>query len=805
MEYVVAAGSGPNGLWTPLDEKFHQLAISVADYNLRPEIFRSTDCPLWLLKGTLTQDTYFNVLEAAATNPKCPPEYLEIIQKRFSLPPPPALFAELNARASAETKLHAMKEMEESLLTSSLTDRDQFIRRHILSGDEKAEKSSRPLKNPRAEWTETDKFRVAMIMAPAWGKFFPPYGTAKLSALMRHEKYAVRVYDINAESAPYLQERHGINYWEANRYFVWESVDMFNEMLLPTLEPVFDEVIADILESKVKVVGFSIYNTNQNAVRHIAKKIRSLAPEICLLAGGPGATMTGDWWFHNLGDVFNYIFVGEAEEQLMHVLKNLPEKPPFNHRVGTINSRLDLEQYPFPDYTDFDLGLYEIRGVSLETSRGCVAKCSFCAETRFWKYRTKGPERAIEEIKHQIAKYGTTRFWFVDSLVNGDLKTFSRLLELIEENQISLKWNCYSRCNGKMNADFFRRIKKSGCTMLSFGIESGSQKVLDDMHKNVEVWEILQNMEDCHAAGIFIHSSWLQAFPTETPLDHLHSRQLIYACRKWIGGASLGMGAGITPNSDMDTNWSAYDMQWKRLSHDGSIHRGHSEDKFLGDWYTGGYRNTVLQRFLRVKLMNIWCHAMKRHCPETIIDFGSFYSDMDKFYSLEFKERRNVDRLKQNMHLDFRQGVGDDFAGLIVQDYLGFMYGLFEVYGAHEWSFSCEPEMDMKNFGSFLARRYWCEVKSKIDDDGNYTIHISHQLDHSDPMERSEGSKKLTMSGEVDYEAERKRENMSFKQQITLSGNVNNWLSESLQVLPSVHPQYAKRARMKPEHDAARS
>ena len=66
----------------------------------------------------------------------------------------------------------------------------------------------------------------------------------------------------------------------------------------------------------------------------------------------------------------------------------------------------------------------------------------------------------------------------------------------------------------------------------------------------------------------------------------MHTRQLLYSCRKYIHGISLGMGAGITPNSDMDTNWQAYKMQWKKTNENGLIHKGHPEDKFLGDWYT---------------------------------------------------------------------------------------------------------------------------------------------------------------------------------------------------------------------------
>lgn len=773
----MANGSGLNGEWTENDEYYHQRALNSGHVE-REQIVSEYECPDWLLKGTLQQDTFKDVLIAAATNPKTKLDWIKLATDRYP---------------DLEEKIK-LKKQEENLQIQMAGDRDQFIRRHILE----LENNNKihvyaDNKNPKPAWSESKNPRIAMIMAPSWGKFFPPYGTAKLTGLLRKFNYPVRVYDLNVEASFLLKEKTGIDYWETNRYFIWEGIDTFNDVLLPYLVEMFDEAIADILSSQVKIVGFSIYNTNQNAVLYIARKLRSFDPSLVLIAGGPGATMTGDWWFIHTGQIFNYIFKGEAEEQLMYLLENFPTHHPFNKVLGSVDSRLALEDYPFPDYTDYNLDLYEIKGVSLETSRGCTAKCSFCAETHFWKYRNKEAERIVDELEHQVKKYGTDRFWFVDSLINGNLKNFEAWMDLVIERNITLRWNCYSRCDGRMTADFFKKIKRSGCTMLSFGIESGSQKVLDDMHKKVKVYEILQNMQDCHAAGIFIHSSWLQAFPTETPLDHMHTRQLLFSCRKWIGGISLGMGAGITPNSDMDTNWQAYDMQWKKTLPDGNIHKGHPEDKFLGDWYTNGYKNTVIHRLLRVKLMNIWCHAMKKYWQDTITDFGLFYPDMDKFYSLKFKKLQPVDILEQNLYIDTNQGVTDDLAGWICQDYLCFIYSLYELYGELEWTFHCDPELDKKNFGDFLARLYWCDIFAKVDNDGNYIMRIQHRLDHKDPAGEFV-DRRLSLSGEVDYPAERRRKDMSFEQEITLMGNFKDWISNEIQVSESVHPQYRRKS-----------
>lgn len=780
-----ATGSGPNGEWTSTDEKFHQLAISLKDHSARAELMASPECPVWLLKGTIENDTFPNVFEAAILNPKVPKEIVQAGLKRFPHFENEVFWDLREGRVKAWEEMQKLSEEEQLIMNVASGNRDTVIMNHILSttGTQTPAKAK---KNPVIPWAKTEQYRIAMVMAPAWGVLFPAYGVAKLTAMMRASGYAVRVYDANVEASHILQEKHGIDYWDHGRYFVWTTKSNFETMVLPDLKPLFSEILQDILTSGVRVVGFSMYNTNALAVLFMARELRRIDPRICIIVGGPEATMSGQWWFQNQGPVFNYIFVGEAEEQLMYLLKNLPEELPFNKVIGTVDSRLALEEYPYADYTDYDLGLYRVRGLNIETSRGCVAKCSFCAETQFWKYRNIDVDRVAEEISFQIQNYGTRRVWFVDSLINGNLKLFNRLLDLLIDKKLDIEWNCYSRCDGRMDLAFFQKIKTSGCTLLSFGIESGSQKVLDDMHKKVKVWEILANMRDCHAAGIFVHTSWLQAFPTESPLDFLHNILMMYNCRKWINSISPGMGAGITPNSDLDKNWKAYDIQWN------PDHRGAAQDRFLGDWWTGGYKNTVLHRFLRVKLVNIWLQLMTDQLKDNIIENGIFYPDLRSLYSFKYTERTGVDIIELDNFLDFSRVIHPDYSGLLLQEYVSFLCGLAQVYGACEWTFKCEPEVDRVNFGDFITRLYWCEFSSRVDADGNYRITGHHCFEHKDPRGENPELDRSSLVGDVDYALERKRADMSFDRGFELSGNFKDLKSTVSQVGESVHPQYRR-------------
>ena len=319
-------------------------------------------------------------------------------------------------------------------------DRDQVIHEHILKEDKLDHANSHlgdakpqnitfsPLDKP---WNDTSKYKVALIMTPAWGVLFPPYNLAKITGLLREYDYSTKVYDLNIESYQNLDK----DYWRGENYFLWTVKENFMEKILPNIKSLFDKVIEEIVQANPKVIGFSIYNTNIHATEYMINKLKQRLPNSCFIAGGPEVA-TGP----SLNYLpFNYEFVGEAEETFLSFLENIPQEYELHKKIGSTDSKLKLEKYPFPDYSDYNLSNYQHPdGVSIETSRGCVAQCSFCAETYFWKFRSNTPERVVEELEYQINTYGVKRFWFVDSLVNGNLKVFEKIIDLILEKKLDI-------------------------------------------------------------------------------------------------------------------------------------------------------------------------------------------------------------------------------------------------------------------------------------------------------------------------------------------------------------------------------
>ena len=159
--------------------------------------------------------------------------------------------------------------------------------------------------------------------------------------------------------------------------------------------------------------------------------------------------------------------------------------------------RLDLDSLPFPDYSDFDFSEYQMpNGASSELSRGCVAKCVFCTEVHFWKYRGRMAGSILNEIEYQYRTHGIDFVWFIDSLVNGNLKELRAFALGVVERGLKIRWQGYARCDGRMDLEYFKDLKDSGCHQLNYGVESGSQRVLDDMKKGDIVAELPITRED---------------------------------------------------------------------------------------------------------------------------------------------------------------------------------------------------------------------------------------------------------------------------------------------------------------------
>lgn len=746
----------------------------------RVDLAKDINCPPDLLKSFVTIDTEYPVIIAAALNPNCPSNLLEIAATRSGWP-----LDLLTLRKEESIREYELQTKTDGKMAAG--DRDSMLLSHILRHDNKHAEShlgdftirKNTTKLIKNIYPTPTKDHIVLIMCPAWGIVFPPYNLAKITGLLRSNGYKVTVYDMNVDCYHLLQKKTGYDYWSSEKYHLWFG-HSFETKILPIIMDYITTLIKEIMGICPDIIGFSLYNTNMACSKVLMEMLRSFMPSTPIIVGGPEAAQ--DRVINSVSTgIINYVFKGEAEETLLDFLENTDYNVTEQRKVvGTLESKIALDELPFPDYADYNLELYRHPdGVSIETSRGCIAQCSFCSETWFWKFRTRTPERVIEEIKDQITRYGIQRFWFVDSLVNGNLKSFRKLVSLILENNLNINWNSYARNDGRMDRDFIFKIVESGCTCLSFGVESGSQKVLDDMKKKISVWEIEQNLRDCYDAKMFTHVNWMVGFPTEEHIDFLHSMILIWNMSTYISAISPGMGAGPGVLSDLETNWGVYGITWGERAHDTS---------FLGRWFTHNYKNTALHRMVRIKIFAVLLDILDSTFSR-LISNGQKFDNIKSFYNFTFDKNdatiNSYIKQPNNLDLDiFKSNTGISLQESVANEYLGLAWLLFNIVNTDiNLSFKFDPAVDLTSLGSFIATNYAADITISVKKNGEYNISVTHSLHHSSPNREWVHI----------VENEKRTGDKSFNCTINKTGNFSDLIVDYNVIGTTIHKQYANK------------
>jgi|TARA_Y100000310_G_scaffold342867_1_gene447961 hypothetical protein len=592
-------------------------------------------------------------------------------------------------------------------------DRDSIIAQHIFDSDNISAKSGNkkfldlPLISKK-RYIDNPKDSISLVICPSWGNMFPPYNLSRLSSVLRENKYDVNVFDLNINSYHFLKN-DDIDYWFDNNYYMWVG-DEYYKYLHSNLKPILDKGVQEILDTGDDIVGFTLYETNYKCTEYVIKKLKEANSDLTIIAGGPETiskySQKTEIEILNSeeSEFLDYIVIGEGETHILSIMEDYKNNFEDIQVIGDTFSKLDLNILPFPDYSDYNFNYYKHKtGVSLETSRGCVASCTFCTETLFWKFRDRESSRLIEEIKYQIKNYGVGRFWCIDSLVNGNLEVFHEFISDIVKNNLTISWNGYARCDGRMDKDFFKLIKESGCTSLSFGVESGSPLVLLDMKKNINPIEIIKNLKYADDAELFSHVNWIVGFPTETLTDSYHSLILLFICRKWIHSISPGMGLGIGTLTDIEKDKFKYNI---------------SDTPMFNTWLTYDFKNIDTNRILRIiytaftlKLFGIDNSHDRTSFLDKCIDFKPKSFD----YKVEYlnQEFINFEVLKSEASINGK--IESVIITSLANEYIMLSYFLYQIFGDFELKISLDNDILKDEFGD-RGQFYSADVFIKVCD-----------------------------------------------------------------------------------------
>lgn len=178
---------------------------------------------------------------------------------------------------------------------------------------------------------------------------------------------------------------------------------------------------------------------------------------------------------------------------------------------------LELDEIATPCYEGFDFSKYIIPEVILpiQTTAGCYwRKCSFCDMSYGKKYNVKNTEKLINELKEYKLKYGINNFDIVDEAIHPS--HLEKMAEAIIDSNLDIKYFAYKRTEKTITKELLEKAKKSGLTLILWGIESGSERILRLMNKGVETKDRFRILKTAKEQGIWNHAFAIFNFPSES-------------------------------------------------------------------------------------------------------------------------------------------------------------------------------------------------------------------------------------------------------------------------------------------------
>ena len=553
----------------------------------------------------------------------------------------------------------------------------------------------------------TKNTKLLLLLLPEWATMFPPFNMARLSAVAKGAGYESKCIDLNVKAFNYMKynDNCGLDYspWEGAREWKWVGQNYYED-LHERLEPLFTSYIEQIVEYAPDVIGFTTYYCNYEPTSWMASALKKVLPNAVFVLGGSDAHKE----LRDINPAFNYIVRGEGEGIILDILDNVEKGIRFDEMQilqQPEGERLNISGFPTPDYSHFDFNEYQIpNGVNSELSRGCVAKCTFCEETHFWKYRQRQALDILTELRYLYYEKGTDVVWFIDSLVNGNLSELMGFCKGVIAAGMKIHWTGYCRCDGRMDLEFYQMLADSGCAMLNYGIESGSQKVLDDMDKKVTVAEMEQNFRDGAKVGVAAFTNWIVGFPTEQYQDFADTLTFLWRNRNMnIISISPGFGFGLGMNTVAGQNTAKFNI----LDH-----------KYLDGVITKDFRLSKFHILNRMKSFFIFVQNLITENPINIPqrpNIPMFH------YTLQFDDptiQKDIDY--EQFDYEIIKPNISPFADSLVNEMFVLFRMLWRTRGGFHMTVKYDEELDMMEFGDRNAGPYWATHDFKIDHDGNW-------------------------------------------------------------------------------------
>lgn len=352
-------------------------------------------------------------------------------------------------------------------------------------------------------------------------------------------------------------------------------------------ESISDETICVCISA---LSGTPIHNALE-----AAKTVRSINPKIPIVWGGFHASLLPN---ETLKDqLVDIIVKGFGEQTIVELVCALEKKKPLE-KIGGIsfkkNGRLlhnpaksfkEFDASSFMDFSLVDIKKYiksEISGKTIDfiTSRGCPHRCNFCAISKLYG-KTWIPyslKEVVQQIERLHKKHGVDGMHLLDDNFFVDKKRVEKFCDEIIKRGIKMRFWAMCRCNyfASYDSAFLQKLKQAGFDTINFGAESGSERILKKIDKDITVEAVKKTALLCKQFGFNAQFSFMMGFPFEEKQDVLSTLELMDELYKIDSGVDLkllnytpfpgtelfeqSIAAGFKPPANLH-DWSLYNYE----------------------------------------------------------------------------------------------------------------------------------------------------------------------------------------------------------------------------------------------------
>lgn len=308
-----------------------------------------------------------------------------------------------------------------------------------------------------------------------------------------------------------------------------------------------EEIAARPTQSPDAIGVTTMFSQDWPHIEAVIEALRGRFPGVPVIVGGEHATACADYLLGECRHV-DYVASGEGEGTIVAFADFLDGKVPVEAVDGLRYRGRDgapvanpararnraPDQLPWPAWNLFDLepyfrvgeghGVERGRSMPIVATRGCPYQCTFCSNPLMWttRYVMRDPEKVLDEIEHYLKVYRADNIDFYDLTAVVKKSWVMDFCRGIRRRGLRFSWQLPSGTRSEaLDAEVLREMAATGCTNMTYAPESGSERVLEDIKKKVNLPRLYDSIRAAKREGIFVKCNLIIGFPRETRWDML--------------------------------------------------------------------------------------------------------------------------------------------------------------------------------------------------------------------------------------------------------------------------------------------